>query len=166
MIFRLEEAFLDSQQFVPAEIERKLSATSGKALFPLVHLMYLMFAFAIRGAGTKPAFMHDKSPVINFFRRLNRLLIFARFASLSAVVSFDGWKLVRVESANVEITTFNWEAKCNQKFVVSHWKLSSNSTSIQSHLCFELFSVDSRCSSPTTAATLLAHVVTSSLPQN
>lgn len=59
--------------------------------------MYLMFAFAIRGAGTKPDFMHDKSPVINFFRRLNRLLIFARFASFSAIVSFD----VRVESANV-----------------------------------------------------------------
>lgn len=45
--------------------------------------MYLMFAFAMRGAGTKLFFMHDRSPVMNFLFRFNRLLIFIRSVSFS-----------------------------------------------------------------------------------
>lgn len=54
--------------------------------------MYLMSAFATRGAGTKSVFMHDKSPVINFRLRFNRLLIFIRLVSSSVAVPFDGDK--------------------------------------------------------------------------
>jgi hypothetical protein len=46
-----------------------------------------MSAFATRGAGTKTAFMHDKSPIINFRLLFNRLLIFV----VEVLPSFDGF---------------------------------------------------------------------------
>lgn len=69
--------------------------------------MYLMSAFATRGAGMNSLPIHDKSPVINFFLRFNRLLIFTRFGSFSVAVSFDvgcRFELVPLESAIFEIT--------------------------------------------------------------
>lgn len=65
--------------------------------------MYLISALAIRGAEMNSLFMHDKSPVMNFLFRFNRLLIFAPFVS-SVAVPFDNVNLVPSESANVEIT--------------------------------------------------------------
>lgn len=71
----------------------------------LIYLMYLISALAIRGAAMNSLFMHDKSPVMNFLFRFNRLLIFALFVS-STAVPFDDVNLVPApaESANVEIT--------------------------------------------------------------
>lgn len=69
----------------------------------IIYLMYLMSAFAIRGAGMKSDFMHDRSPVINFLFRFNRLLILGRLVSFSCAVSRDSdnadSNLVSLESA-------------------------------------------------------------------
>lgn len=88
MIFSFEEALFNSEHFVS---ESRLKMVIKRLSFrSLIYLMYLMFAFAIRGAGTKSDFMHDRSPVINFLFRFNLLLIFARLVSFSSAFSLDG----------------------------------------------------------------------------
>lgn len=82
-----------------------------------------MSAFAMRGAGTKSDFMHDKSPVINFLFRFNRLSISTRLASFSRTVSLDDdnadSNLVSLESEkSFRDNDVNYETKCISKFEV------------------------------------------------
>jgi hypothetical protein len=53
------------------------------------HLIYLMSAFSTLGAGLKPFFMQDKSPIKTFFRRFDDLFKFLLSKSLSVERDFN-----------------------------------------------------------------------------
>lgn len=112
--------------------------------------IYLISAFATRGAGMKTALMHDKSPIINFRLRFNRLLIFVEVSSpfneLAVAVIWKGFASVltldKVKSADTvaastaamwikkrEIVRFVHSMKCS--VIMSLLKWISNEVQIE-----------------------------------